>query len=57
MPRVAPTRLLNDMLFCTGTKSGKPRSTIFWRCQFSLNQPRLSPRISREMTSNPGIEV
>ncbi len=57
MPRVAPARVLNDMLFCTGPKSGSPRSTILRRCQFSLNQPRLSPRTSRLITSNPGIDV
>ena len=57
MPRVAPTRLLNDILFCTGAKSGRPRFTIFWRCQFSLNQPRLSAWMSREMISSPEIGV
>ena len=57
MPRVAPARVLNDMLFCTGPKSGRPSPTILARCQFSLNQPRLSPRTSRSITSSPGMSV
>ena len=47
MPRVVPAFSLNEMLFCTGRKSGRPRATIFSRCQFSLNQPRLSPWTGR----------
>ena len=43
MPRVVPRESLNEMLFCTGPKSGIPAATIFSRCQFSLNHPRLSP--------------
>ena len=43
MPRVTPAWELWDMLFWTGPKSGMPRAVIFSRCQFSLNQPRLSP--------------
>ncbi len=47
MPRVVPAFSLNEMLFCTGRKSGRPSATIFSRCQFSLNQPRLSPWTGR----------
>ena len=47
MPRVVPADSLKEMLFWTGEKSGSPRASIFSRCQFSLNQPRLSPWTGR----------
>ena len=47
MPRVAPRRALKETLFCTGPKSGSPSAVIFSRCQFSLNQPRVSSWTSR----------
>ena len=45
------------MLFCTGPKSGRPRSVCFARCQFSLNHPRLSPCTGRSNTTRPGMFV
>ncbi len=57
MPRVVPAFSLNEMLFCTGAKSGSPASSILARCQFSLNQPRLSPCTGRSKSSTPGIDV
>ena len=48
---------LNEMLFCTGPKSGRPSAVIFARCQFSLNQPRLSPCTGRSNTIRPGMFV
>ena len=56
-PRVAPLEVLKDMLFCTGPKSGRPSAVILARCQFSLNQPRLSPGMGRVRTSIPGMGV
>src|SRR6478736_5982457 len=44
MPRVTPRSELNDTLFCTGPKSGRPTASIFSRCQFSLKNPRSSSR-------------
>ena len=57
MPRVTPRRVLNDIFCCTGPKSGRPAATIVRRCQFSLNQPRLSPRTSRSTRNRPGMLV
>ena len=57
MPRVTPFFALKLMLFCTGPKSGRPSAVIFARCQFSLNQPRLSPCTGRSNTSSPGTFV
>ena len=57
MPRVTPFFALKLMLFCTGPKSGRPRLVCFARCQFSLNQPRLSPCTGRSNTSSPGMFV
>ena len=57
MPRVTPRRALNDMFCCTGPKSGSPAATMVRRCQFSLNQPRLSPRTSKSTRSRPGMSV
>ena len=57
MPRVVPTASLNETLFCTGPKSGNPAAIIFSRCQFSLNQPRLSPWTGKSHITNPGIGV
>ncbi len=57
IPRVVPTASLNDTLFCTGPKSGNPAATIFSRCQFSLNQPRLSPWTGRSHSVSPGMGV
>src|SRR5690606_26679617 len=57
MPRVVPTASLNETLFCTGPKSGRPAATIFSRCQFSLNQPRLSPWTGRSHRTRPGMPV
>jgi hypothetical protein len=47
IPLVVPALSLKEMLFCTGPKSGSPAAIIFSRCQFSLNQPRLSPYTGR----------
>ena len=57
IPRVTPFFALNEMLFCTGPKSGRPSAVIFARCQFSLNQPRLSPCTGRSNTIRPGMFV
>src|SRR5690606_36251439 len=57
MPRVVPTAALNEMLFCTGPKSGRPAATIFSRCQFSLNHPRLSPCTGSSHSTSPGMPV
>ena len=57
MPRVTPFVALKLMLFCTGPKSGRPNAVIFARCQFSLNQPRLSPCTGRSNTKSPGMFV
>src|SRR6478609_3000688 len=57
MPRVVPAFSLKEMLFCTGWKSGRPRATIFSRCQFSLNQPRLSPWTGSVSRRTPGMGV
>ena len=56
-PTVRRGYLASLMLFCTGPKSGRPSSSIFARCQFSLNQPRLSPCTGRSNTSKPGMFV
>src|SRR5262245_51405371 len=56
-PRVTPRRALWATLCCTGPKSGSPSAVIFARCQFSLNQPRLSSCSGSRTTSSPGIEV
>ena len=57
MPRVTPFFALNEMLFCTGPKSGRPKAVCFARCQFSLNHPRLSPCTGRSNTTRPGMFV
>jgi len=57
IPRVTPRLALKLMLFCTGWKSGRPSSVILARCQFSLNQPRLSPCTGRSKTKSPGMLV
>ncbi len=58
MPRVTPFFALKLMLFCTGWKSaGSPSAVIFAFCQFSLNQPRLSPCTGKSKTSNLGMFV
>ena len=48
---------LNEMLFCTGPKSGSPSSTIFARCQFSLNQPAVVAVDGQVEHQQPGIAV
>ena len=57
MAAVTPAEALKDTLFCTGPKSGSPAATIFSRCQFSLNQPRLSPWTGSSQMVSPGIVV